>query len=88
MVGVYLFFFRLFLILFYNSHYIVLLLMVELLLLSIFIYLLFDFFGVLGLYGAFLFILVTVCLGGYRISLLVATSRFFGRDFWFFKFIF
>lgn len=87
-LGLFLFFFSIFLILFYNVHYIVLLLIVELLLLGIFVYLFFNFFGAAGLYSCFLFILLMVCMGGFRISLLVSISRFFGGDFWFFKFIF
>lgn len=68
-------------ILFYRAHYIVLLFRVEYLLLGVFVCLFFDFWGLAGLQGAFLFILILVCMGGFRISLLLAASRFFGRDF-------
>lgn len=72
---------------FYNAHYIVLLLIIELILLRVFLFLFFVFLGVFGLYGPFFFLLVIVCLGGFSVSFLVSISRLFGRDFWFFKFI-
>jgi len=69
------------LILFYNVHYIYLLLILELLLLRTFLLLgCFTFVGY-GLVGIFFFLLLMVCMGGFRISVLVRVSRFYGRDF-------
>jgi len=41
-----------------------------------------------GFLAIFVFILVLVCIGGFGISLLVRVSRFYGRDFWLFNYVF
>lgn len=80
-LGLYFFLFGLFLLFLYSVHYVYILLMIELVLLGSFVFLFFSFFGVLGLYISFVFLLVVVCMGGFRISLLVSISRCYGRDF-------
>lgn len=87
-VGSFLFFVSLFLVFFYNRHFIILLLLIELMLLGVLVYSFSVFIGGYGIYSFFIFLLVVVCMGGFSISLLVSVSRFFGRDFWFFKFVF
>jgi hypothetical protein len=78
---VFLFFFSLSMIVLYGIHYIIVLLFLESLLLSVFLYFGFGFIISFGLAGLFVFILIIVCMGGFRISLLVSLARFFGRDF-------
>ena len=48
----------------------------------------FGVFGGFSFHGLFLFLVVVVCMGGFSISLLVGVSRYYGRDFWFFRYIF
>ena|ERR1700712_196623 len=66
---------------FYRVHYIIFLLVLEILLLSIFLVVCLRFLFSEGLTGLFLFVLVIVCMGGFRISLLVSIARLIGRDF-------
>jgi hypothetical protein len=66
----------------------ILLFLLEVLLLGVFLFVGLSFLGVCGIQGMFVFLLVMVCIGGFGISLLVSLSRFIGRDFWFFCFIF
>mgnify|MGYP004524283799 CR=1 FL=1 len=87
-LGLFLFLRGLFLIFFYNVHFVRLLLFVELSLLGVFLGLFFSFSGGFGIYSSFVFLLVMVCMGGFGISLVVSVSRFFGHDFWFIKFVF
>jgi len=76
-----LFFIGFLMLIFYRVHYIILLLVIEILLLSTFLVLCVSFLFSEGLSGLFLFILVMVCIGGFGISLLVSMARLFGRDF-------
>jgi hypothetical protein len=64
------------------------LLVLEVLVLSVFMLLGLGLTGRFGLFSLFFFLVVGVCMGGYRVSLLVRVSRCFGRDFWFFSFLF
>ena len=84
----FMFFFSFFSMVFYNVHYIFILLLLEIILLRVFIFLCWFFILTFGLRGLFVFLLVMVCIGGFSISLLVSVSRFFGRDFWYFRFVF
>ena len=77
----FLFFYRFFIFVFYNVHYLILLLLLEGLLLRSFLLLGISFLYLYGLVGLFVFLLVVVCIGGFGISLLVSVSRFHGRDF-------
>jgi hypothetical protein len=72
----FLFFSCVFLFIFYNVHYVYLLLLLEGLLLGVFLYIIFHGLFFFGLFGLFLFLLVMVCLGGFSISLLVSLARF------------
>jgi hypothetical protein len=80
-IGVIIFAFSLFMILFYNAHYIVLLLLLEMILLGLLFFFVTSYFLGLGLLGAFVFLLIMVCIGGFSIALLVSVSRLTGRDF-------
>jgi len=76
-----------YLVFFFHSHYLIVLLGVELILLSVFLSFVMFYFSCLVYYGSFLYLLVLVCIGGFRVSLLVSLSRFLGKDFWVFGFI-
>lgn len=68
--------------LFYNVHYLVLLLRIELILLRVVYFLYGSWFGGDSLLGSFFFFLLMACMGGFSVSLLVSLSRGLGRDFW------
>ena len=86
-LGFFLFFFSCFVVFLYNVHYVILLLFIEVLLLGVFLLIRFYYFLVYGLFGMFVFLLIMVCMGGFRVSILVFLSRFSGRDFWFFSIV-
>lgn len=75
------FFVGFYLIFFYHSHYLIVLLGLELVLLSVFLGFVIFYFSSLVYFGPFVFLLVLVCMGGFRVSLLVSVSRFYGKDF-------
>jgi hypothetical protein len=66
----------------------ILLLLLEMILLAVFLFIGLRLMVVYGVHGLFSFLLVIVCIGGFGVSLLVSLSRLFGRDFWFFRFVF
>lgn len=72
-----------FIFLFYNVHYFVLLLRLEIILLGVTFFLIFCFGSGFDLVSVFFFLLLMACIGGFRISLLVFLFRRFGKDFWF-----
>nr|SPC34977.1 NADH dehydrogenase subunit 4L [Paraleius leontonychus] len=69
--------------LFYNVHYLVLLLSIELILLGTLFFLFVNWGGGESLVNVFLFFLLMACMGGFSVSLLVSLFRGLGRDFWF-----
>jgi len=77
----FLFFVSFIMIIFYNVHYMYVLLLLEILLLRVFMYLVWGFLSVFGLVGLFTFLLILVCMGGFRVSLLISVARLNGRDF-------
>jgi len=66
---------------FYHFHYMVVLLGLEMVLLSIFVFFTYVLTGFLVSWGCFAFLLVLVCIGGFGVSLVVSLARGFGRDF-------
>ncbi len=70
-----------YLVFFFHSHYIIVLLGLELILFSVFVSFVMYYFNSVVYFGSFIFLLVLVCMGGFRVSLLVSISRFFGKDF-------
>jgi hypothetical protein len=65
----------------YHFHYIIVLLGLEMVLLSVFVFFSYRLTGSLVSWVCFVFLLVLVCIGGFGISLVVALSRCRGRDF-------
>jgi hypothetical protein len=53
----------------------------ELILLSIFVYFSYVLTGFLVSWGCFAFLLVLVCMGGFSVSLVVGLARVGGQDF-------
>uniref|UniRef100_UPI00315CCD5D NADH dehydrogenase subunit 4L n=1 Tax=Allonothrus sinicus TaxID=3138099 RepID=UPI00315CCD5D len=76
-----------YLIFYFHSHYLIVLLGLEMVLLSVFFSVAVFFFGGLVSFGPFVFLLLLVCMGGFSVSLLVSVSRSFGKDFWRFGFL-
>jgi hypothetical protein len=66
---------------FYYFHYMIVLLGLELVLLSVFVYLGYSLVGFLVSWGRFVFLLVLVCIGGFSVSLVVGLARSCGREF-------
>jgi hypothetical protein len=66
---------------FYHQHYMLVLLGLELVLLTIFVFFSYIMGGFLASWVCFVFLLVLVCMGGYGVSLLVSLARSRGRDF-------
>jgi hypothetical protein len=87
-VGVsYYFFFLVFLVgffvmFFYHYHYMIVLVGLEMVLLSVFVFFCYSLACPLVSWVCFVFILVLVCMGGFGVSLLVGLSRVVGKDFW------
>jgi len=77
----------LYMVFFFHSHYMIVLLGLELVLLSIFFCFRMFYFSSLSYFGSFVYLLVLVCMGGFSVSLLVHISRSFGKDFWCFGFV-
>jgi len=63
-------------------------LLLEMMLLSLFMVYVLRHASMGGAHSLFVFLLLIVCMGGFGISMVVYISRFFGRDFWLFKFVF
>ncbi len=66
----------------YHFHYMVVLLGLEMVLLSVFVFFRYGLAGSLVSWACFVFLLVLVCMGGFGISLVVSLARCRGRDFW------
>jgi len=71
----------------FHSHYMLVLLGLEMSMLAIFLFFCCFYLSSLGYPGSFLFLMIMVCMGGFRVSLLVYVSRSRGRDFWGFSFL-
>ena len=67
---------------FFNFHFIILLLRLEIMLLGVFLALCLGYLEGVGVGGIFFYLLVLVCIGGYGISLLVSLYRGAGCDWW------
>ncbi len=66
---------------FFNVHYMFLLVLLELILFGVFLSFCFGNLASFGYPVLFLFLLVIVCMGGFGVSLLVRVSRSVGKDY-------
>ena len=86
-MSVFVFCFFVYAFVFFNVHYMFLLVLLEFFLFGVFLSFCFGNLTPFGYPVLFFFLLVIVCMGGFAVSLLVRVSRSVGKDHWLLKFL-